>query len=127
MMVLFMVMLFTNVVFTSCDDDNDVPTGNSSIVGSWELGEEVRVNGHKGTLTLEFNSNKKGKIEVHYTDGTDGDTCNFEYVIKEQEGDTYLTIIWTGTQELIYQQNKEYRVIITPTRFTWGSYTYVKK
>ena len=101
LVIIAMTMSFT---FTSCGDDDDDVT------------------------PVEFNSNNKGVISGIYTDGTDPDSYNFEYVIKkEQNGDTFLTIIWTGTHNLIYQENREYEVTIAPTRLVWGNFTYVRK
>ena len=61
-------------------------------------------------------------------DGTDPDTYNFEYVLKKEEnGDTYLTIVWTGNFKLIYEENKEYNITITPSRLVWGSLTYIRR
>lgn len=62
-----------------------------------------------------------------YTDGTDSDSYNFEYVKKDLEGSTYLTIVWTGNYKLIYDSNREYDVTITPTRLVWGNITYTRK
>ena len=68
LVIIAMTMSFT---FTSCgDDDDDVTPGNSSIVGVWEVGDQL-INGHPGTLRVEFNSNNKGVISGIYTDGTD--------------------------------------------------------
>ncbi len=127
-LLLVIIAMTISFTFTSCgDDDDDVTPGNSSIVGVWEVGDQL-INGHPGTLRVEFNSNNKGVISGIYTDGTDPDSYNFEYVIKkEQNGDTFLTIIWTGTHNLIYQENREYEVTIAPTRLVWGNFTYVRK
>ena len=47
LVIIAMTMSFT---FTSCgDDDDDVTPGNSSIVGVWEVGDQL-INGHPGTL-----------------------------------------------------------------------------
>lgn len=64
-----------------------------------------------------------------YEDGTDTDSYNFEYVIRNDGDYMYLTLIWTGTHHLIYSGGKEYEVTVSPTRlvFFWGGYTYTRK
>lgn len=108
------------------DDDEEVTTGNSSIVGVWEVADKT-INGLKGTLRVEFRSNKTGTMTAIYADGTDSDSYNFEYVVNTDGDYMYLTIIWTGTQYLIYQGNKEYDIVVSPTRLIWGNYTYTRK
>ena len=123
----FMGLLSMILGISACSKSDDkVETGNSSIVGVWEV-SNVTINGHKSDLQVEFKSNKKGVMTAKYLDGTDPDSYNFEYVVMEEEGGyNCLTIIWTGTQYLIYQGNTEYDVTITPTRLTWGRYTYTR-
>lgn len=127
---LFLLGLLSVITFciSSCSDDDDkkVPTGNSSIVGIWEVTDQ-KINGHTGDVRIEFNSNKKGSMTVTYADGTDSDSYNFEYVLKEEnDGDMYLSIIWTGTKYLIYPGG-EYKITIYPTRLEWGNYKYTRK
>lgn len=113
--------------FSACsdDDDKDVATGNSSIVGVWEVADKT-INGHKATLQVEFRSNKTGTMTAIYTDGTDPDSYNFEYVLAAEGDYMYLTLIWTGTKYLIYPEG-EYDIVVSPTRLIWGSYTYTRK
>ena len=110
----------------SDDDDKEVAAGNSSIVGVWEVADKT-INGLNGTLRVEFKSNKTGTMTAIYDDGTDPDSYNFEYVINTEGDYMYLTIIWTGTQYLIYQGNTEYDIVVSPTRLIWGNYTYTRK
>lgn len=53
---------------TSCgdDEDDDEPSGSSSIVGKWVF--EGNVDGDYVTTTLEFLSNGKANIEENYRD-----------------------------------------------------------
>ena len=63
-----------------------------------------------------------------YDDGTDSDTYNFEYIIREKEGgNTTIELIWTGTQYMIYEEKIEYNISITPSRLSWGNITYTRK
>lgn len=124
---LLLVIVTAPVAFTSCGDDDEEPVnGNSSIVGTWEVSNRV-INSRDATLKVEFKSNNKGTMSAIYADGTDSDIYNFEYVKKDQDGSTYLTIVWTGNYKLIYDSNKEYDVTITPTRLVWGNITYTRK
>ena len=124
---LLSVMMFG---FSACSDDKDVAIGNSSIVGVWEVADKT-INGLKGTLRVEFRANKTGTMTAIYSDGTDSDSYNFEYVLNEgKEGEEYyqeLAIIWTGTQYLVYPGNREYDIVVSPTRLIWGPYTYTRK
>lgn len=124
---LLSVMMFG---FSACSDDKDVAIGNSSIVGVWEVADKT-INGLKGTLRVEFRANKTGTMTAIYSDGTDSDSYNFEYVLNEgKEGEEYyqeLAIIWTGTQYLIYEENIGYDITVSPTRLIWGPYTYTRK
>lgn len=123
---LLSIMVFC---FSACSDDDDesVSIGNSSIVGIWE-NTDWTINEHRADLRLEFKADKRGSITATYTDGTDPDTYNFEYVVKEESnGDMFLTIIWTGTKGLIYQGNREYNIVVSPTRMIWGNITYTRK
>ena len=120
-------MVAMSVCMVSCGDDDDKPAnGNSSLVGTWEVSNKV-INTRDATLRVEFKSNNKGTMSAIYTDGTDSDAYNFEYVKKDLEGSTYLTIVWTGNYKLIYDSNREYDVTITPTRLVWGNITYTRK
>lgn len=115
--------------FSACSDDDDenVSIGNSSILGTW-VNVDWTVNSRKADLRLEFKADKRGSITATYADGTDPDTYNFEYVIKEEtNGDMFLTIIWTGSKGLLYNSNYEYPITISPTRMVWGSVTYTRK
>lgn len=126
-MMLFMVM--ASVCFSACGDDDEpeTPIGNSSIVGTWEA-EDLLLNQHEGTLRVVFNSNSKGTMTAIYDDGTDSDTYNFEYIIREKEGgNTTIELIWTGTQYMIYEEKIEYNISITPSRLSWGNITYTRK
>ena len=122
---LLFVMMFG---FSACsdDDDKDVATGDSSIVGVWAVADQT-INGHKGTLQVEFKANKTGTMTATYTDGTDPDSYNFEYVLKKEDDYTFLTLIWTGTHHLIYSEDREYEITVTPTKLKWGDYTYTRK
>lgn len=119
-------VMILSISACSDDDDKEVATGNSSIVGTWEVADKI-INGLKGTLRVEFKSNKTGVMTAIYDNGTDPDYYNFEYVIKTEGDDMYLTIIWTGTQYLIYKENVEYDIVVSPTRLIWGNYTYTRK
>lgn len=127
---LFLLGLLSVMAFSisacSDDDDNDVTTGNSSIVGVWEVADKT-INGHKATLRVEFKANKTGTMTAAYTDGTDPDSYNFEYVLTTDGDYMWLTLIWTGTKYLVYQGNKEYDIVVSPTRLIWGNYTYTRK
>lgn len=124
---LLLVIVTAPVMFTSCgDDDEELVNGNSSIVGTWEVSNRI-INSRDATLKVEFKSNNKGTMSAIYVDGTDSDIYNFEYVKKDQDGSTYLTIVWTGNYKLLYDSNKEYDVTITPTRLVWGNITYTRK
>ena len=124
---LLLIMVAMSVCMVSCGDDDDKPAnGNSSLVGTWEVSNKV-INTRDATLRVEFKSNNKGTMSAIYTDGTDSDSYNFEYVKKDLEGSTYLTIVWTGNYKLIYDSNREYDVTITPTRLVWGNITYTRK
>ena len=114
--------------FSACsdDDDKDVAIGNSSIVGVWEVADKT-INGHKGTLRVEFRANKTGTMTAIYSDGTDSDSYNFEYVLATEDDYMFLTLIWTGTQYLVYPGNREYDIVVSPTRLIWGNYTYTRK
>ena len=107
--------------FTACsgDDAKDVEKGNSSIIGVWESLDTEVINGHKGTLQVEFRTNKKGTMSALYTDGTDPDSYNFEYVIATEGDYMYITLIWTGTKYLVYPGNRQYKVVVSPTRLIW--------
>lgn len=122
---LLSVMMFG---FSACsdDDDKDVAIGNSSIVGVWEVADKT-INGLKGTLRVEFKANKTGTMTAIYSDGTDSDSYNFEYVLATEDDYMFLTLIWTGTQYLVYPGNREYDIVVSPTRLIWGDYTYTRK
>lgn len=126
---LLLMLIMAPITLSSCSDDEDgyETSGNTSITGIWET-SEMTINGKDAILRVEFNSNNKGSISAIYTDGTDPDSYNFEYVLKKEEnGDTYLTIVWTGNFKLIYEENKEYNITITPSRLVWGSLTYIRR
>ncbi len=122
---LLFVMMFG---FSACsdDDDKDVAMGNSSIVGVWAVADQI-INGYKGTLQVEFKANQKGTMTATYTDGTDPDSYNFEYVLTREDDYMFVTLVWTGTHHLIYSENTEYEIKVTPTKLIWGSYTYTRK
>lgn len=127
--ILLLVMVMIPVGLTSCggSDDDTVSTGNSSIVGTWEQGEQTYLE-HKCTMRIVFNSNNTGVMTADYTDGTDPYVANFEYVLKVKENEeTTVTIVWTGTTDIRYNDSKEYPVTITPTRLVLGDYTYTRK
>lgn len=125
---MMLMMLALSVCVVSCgDDDPSEVSGNALITGRWES-SEMRINYKEAVLRVEFSSNNKGSLSAIYTDGTDPDTYNFEYVLKKEvNGDTYLTIVWTGNFVLIYDENVEYKITITPSRLVWGGYTYIRK
>lgn len=127
-LLLFGLLSVMQLGFSACseDTDNDVPTGNSSIVGTWEV-TGYKVNGHSATIRVEFGSNKTGTMSSIYDDGTDTDSYRFEYVLRNEGDYTYLTLIWTGTKSLIYTGGKEYEVTVTPTRLIWGNMYYTRK
>lgn len=122
-----LVMLACSVGFASCSDDDDDNGGsNGSIIGTWEA-SGYNLNGHEGTLRIVF-SNNKGTMTAIYNDGTDPDTYNFEYELKtDGDGDTFLTIIWTGTKHLVYYGNTPYPITMTTTRLVLGDITYTRK
>lgn len=125
-MALFVAML--SLSFTACSDDDDEPaSGNRSIIGTWEA-QGYTINGHPGTLRVTFNSNNKGVMYAIYDDGTDTDTYNFEFILREKEGGTTtLEIIITGTSFIEYREGVEYEISVTPTRLQWGDITYTRK
>lgn len=125
---IMLVMLACSVGFASCSDDDDDDNGgsNGSITGTWEA-SGYTLNGHEGTLRVVFSGNK-GTMTAIYNDGTDPDTYNFEYELKtDRDGDTSLTIVWTGTKSLIYSGNVPYYITMTSTRLVWGNITYTRK
>ena len=123
----FMGLLSMILGISACSksDDDKVETGNSSIVGMWELSNWT-INGQKCDLQVEFKSNKKGAFTVKYLDGTDPDILNFEYTINKVESEEYLKIIWTGTRGFYYQSNVEYDITITPNRLSWEGLEYTR-
>ena len=77
---MMLMMLALSVCMVSCgDDDPSEVSGNASITGRWES-SEMRINYKEAVLRVEFSSNNKGSLSAIYTDGTDPDTYNFEYV-----------------------------------------------
>ena len=55
----FMGLLSMILGISACSkSDDEVKTGNSSIVGVWEV-SNVTINGHKSDLQVEFNPIKK--------------------------------------------------------------------
>lgn len=124
---LLSVMMLSISACSDDDDDENVPIGNSSIIGVWE-NQDWTYSNRKGDLRLEFKADKRGSLTFIYQDGTDPEIRNFEYVLKEESnGDLFLTIIWTGSKGFIYTGNQEYSITVSPTRLAWGQILYTRK
>ncbi len=88
-----LLMLLTNVVtslsFEACSDDKDNELDVSqSLIGTWES-TEWRINGKSATLRAVFRDNNTGTLSAIYTDGTDTDSYNFEYMLKNPYSDPF--------------------------------------
>lgn len=95
---MMLAMLTMSVCMFGCgNDDDDIP---ETIIGHWTQTNSTRV------ITLTFNSNKTGKINYTYSDGSGDINENFEY--EYIETDRSLTIINS-------QLNGEYDVVLTAT------------
>lgn len=96
---MMLVILVLGVCIVSCGkDDDDIP---NTITGKW-----TQTNDAGTVITLTFNSNKTGKINYTYSNGSGDRNENFEYEYIEK--DRTLTIINS-------QLNGEYEVTLTAT------------
>ncbi len=127
---LYLIVATTSLAFVSCGDDDDEPVvGNASIVGAWES-TDWTYNGKDVVLRLEFASNNTGSLSVIFSDGTDTSTDRFEYVLRDADGKSYLSIIWTGIPNLgdgIYQEGVSYEVTVAPTHLIWGGHDFIRR
>lgn len=108
-----MCLLITAPMLSSCsDDDEDSPTGNSSIIGTWS-----QTNNAGTVIDIVFSPNKTGQINYKYTSGNSS-TEFFEYVYTiDTDGDAYLRIVSEDCQ-----LTGSYAVYITPNMLTLESY-----
>lgn len=56
-LIMVMAMLLTFAVLPSCSNDDDEPSGNSSIVGSWEFRVPIPGTSEAGLFMYTFNKN----------------------------------------------------------------------
>lgn len=103
---MLLLMLVTMFSFAACsDDDDEGAVASSSIVGTWE-----QINDAGTTITVTFNSNKTGRINFVYSDGSGDRNENFEYdYIEASDGTRHLTIVGSSLAG-------NYTVTITATR-----------
>ena len=123
---MMLVLVTMGFAFSSCSDD-DEPTPDNPIVGTWKMQDEKIINGHPGEVVIRFNSNNTGAITANYTDGTDADTYNFEYVLgTDSDGRMTIQFVWTTTHYIIFDPDYSYYVTATNTRLILAGETYIR-
>ena len=96
--------------FTACSDDDDPIGAEASIIGEWE-----QINDSGTYFLINFRSDKTGRIEYTYSDGSGGGNENFEYDYIETERS--LTIIGS-------QLDGDYSVTLTSTTLRLNELNY---